>query len=107
MPIDMPSYLETRRRFLANRAIFPVDELAKYAGQWVAWSPDGSRVAASAADPALLDQLLRAGGEDPLQCVIEGIPDDDAPSVEADGTGHSNTPGKRLLTVNSTSSLSP
>lgn len=86
MPIDMPSYLETRRKFLANRAAFPVEELAKYAGLWVAWSPDGSRVAANAADPELLDDLLRAVGEDPAQCVIEGIPGDDASREEADGS---------------------
>ena len=86
MPIDIPSYLETRRRFLANRAIFPVAELAKYTGQWVAWSPDGSRIAASAKNPDLLDSLLRAKGEDPSQCVIEGIPADDAAICEADGS---------------------
>ena len=56
------------------------------AGQWVAWSPDGSFVAASAADPALLDSLLQAAGEDPLQCVIEGIPGDDALPMEVDGS---------------------
>lgn len=86
MPIDMPSYLETRRRFLANRAGFPVEKLEQYAGQWVAWSPDGSRVAASAADPALLDAILLAAGEDPAQCVIEGIPGDAAVATEADGS---------------------
>lgn len=86
MPLDMPSYLETRRKFLANRAVFPVDELAKYAGRWVAWSPDGTRVAASAADPELLDDLLHACGEDPGLCVIEGIPGDDAACEDADGS---------------------
>ena len=86
MPIDMQSYLETRRKFLANRAAFPVEELARFAGQWVAWSPDGSRVAASAADPELLDGLLRTRGEDPTLCVIDGIPGDDALYGEADGS---------------------
>ncbi len=86
MPIDMPSYLETRRKFLANRSAFPPDELAKYVGQWVAWSPDGSRVAASAADPAMLDGLLQAAGEDPSRCVIEGIPGDGVAGMEADGS---------------------
>jgi hypothetical protein len=86
MSIDLPSYLETRRKFLANRATFPVEELEKYAGQWVAWSPDGSRVAASAAQPGQLDQLLQAVGEDPAACVIEGIPGDDALIGELDGS---------------------
>ena len=86
MSIDVPTYLETRRKFLANRAAFPVEEIAKYAGLWVAWSPDGSRVAASAADPALLDNLLRDRGEDPAKCVIEGIPSDEALVGQADGS---------------------
>src|SRR2546421_1612802 len=30
MPIDMPSYLENRRKFLANRQKFSLDELAKH-----------------------------------------------------------------------------
>ncbi len=76
MPPDMPKYLENRRRFLANRARVPAEDLPKHAGRWVAWSPDGSRVAASSTDPAQLDDLLRAAGEDPAICVIEGIPDD-------------------------------
>ncbi len=74
MVLDMPAYLQRRRQFLANRAGFPVEELAKYAGQWVAWSPDGSRIAASAAGPELLDPILEAKGEDPALCVVEGIP---------------------------------
>ncbi len=86
MPLDMPAYLEMRRKFLANRATFPVEELAKYEGLWVAWSPDGSRVAASAADPELLDGLLQNAGEDPAQCVIEGIPGDEPLFGEADGS---------------------
>jgi hypothetical protein len=86
MSIDMSQYLEARRKFLANRAAFPVNELAKYAGQWVAWSPDGSRVAASAPDPDLLDSLLHGCGEDPAQCIIEGIPGDDSLEHEIDGS---------------------
>jgi len=85
MSFDMPAYLAMRRKFLANRAVFPVNELAKHMGKWVAFSPDGSRIAASAEDPDLLDDLLRAAGEDPAQCVIEGIPDD-APPNAADGS---------------------
>ena len=87
MRLDMPSYLEQRRRFLANRAVFPAEELAKYAGEWVAWSPDGSRVAVSAASPEMLDSLLRACGEDPACCVVEGIPGGASLFGEADGDG--------------------
>jgi hypothetical protein len=86
MSFDMPAYLEARRRFLANRAAFPIAELAKYAGQWVAWSPDGTRIAAGASSPELLDGLLEAIGEDPALCVVEGIPDDDAVLGEVDGS---------------------
>jgi hypothetical protein len=86
MVLDMPAYLEMRRKFLANRAAFPVEELAKYAGRWVAWSPDGSHIAASAASPEHLDRILEANGEDPALCVVEGIPDDDPLLGEADGS---------------------
>jgi hypothetical protein len=86
MSLDMSAYLEMRRKFLANRAVFPVEELAKHAGRWVAWSPDGTRIAASAASPELLDGILEASGEDPALCVVEGIPDDDALLGEADGS---------------------
>jgi hypothetical protein len=77
MPFDMPAYLERLRTFLPNRANFPVEELEKYAGLWVAFSPDGTRVVASAYDPADLESLVRAAGLDPMHCVIEGIPGDD------------------------------
>jgi hypothetical protein len=85
MALDMLAYLEARRTFLANRAKFPAEDLAKYAGQWVAWSPDGTRIAASAPSPELLDGILQANGEDPALCVVEGIPDDDAMVGEVDG----------------------
>lgn len=59
---------------LKNRPAFPRDELAKYRGEWVAWSPDGSRVVAAARDPDALDELVRAAGEDPEECPVEGVP---------------------------------
>jgi hypothetical protein len=86
MSLDMPVYLALRRKFLANRAAFPVEELAKYAGQWVAWSPDGTRIAASAPSPELLDAILEANGDAPVLCVVEGIPDADGLIGEADGS---------------------
>ena len=75
---DLTSYIEKRREYLANRTIFPLEELAKYAGQWIAWSPDGARIVAYATDPNSLDDLIRAGGEDPEECLVEGIPAEDS-----------------------------
>jgi hypothetical protein len=86
MPIDMPAYMALRRKFLANRAVFPTSELAKHAGRWIAWSPDGSRIAASAIDPELLDEMLRKIGENPAECIIECMPDDGEFCDQADGS---------------------
>jgi hypothetical protein len=69
---------EQRKKFLANRARWPMHELARYSGDWIAWSPDGSRTVAHAADPASLDELVRKAGEDPERCIVEGIPEKDA-----------------------------
>jgi hypothetical protein len=77
MPFDMQLYLENRRRFLENRAKFPLDELAPYVGRWVAWKPDGTRIVASATNPEDLEDLVRAAGEDPTQCILEEIPEQD------------------------------
>ena len=68
--MDMQAYLK-------NRVAFPLEELAKHRGEWVAWSPDGSRLVAFSRDPEALDDLVRAAGEDPEDCPIEGIPDTD------------------------------
>jgi hypothetical protein len=65
------------RKYLKNRIAFPLAELAKHRGEWVAWSPDGARVVASSRDPDALDDLIRAAGENPEDCPIEGIPDTD------------------------------
>jgi hypothetical protein len=68
--MDMQTYLK-------NRVAFPLGELAKHRGEWVAWSPDGTRLVATSRDPEALDDLVRAAGEDPENCVVEGIPDAD------------------------------
>lgn len=46
----------------------------------------GSRIAASALSPELLDGIPEANGEDPALCVVEGIPGGDALLGEADGS---------------------
>ena len=59
------------RRLRENRALFLPDELARYCGQWVAFSMDGRRIVASAATLGELDALLVAQGEDPEQVALE------------------------------------
>ena len=59
MQPELDSYLDRRREQITNRTKFPVEELASYAGQWIAWSADGSRIVAQTTDPECLD-LYRA-----------------------------------------------
>ena len=65
------------QEFRKNRAAFPRAELAKHRGEWVAWSPDGTRLVATSRDPEAIDDLIRAAGQDPENCPITGIPDSD------------------------------
>lgn len=61
--------------YLKNRRAFPLEELEKYAGQWVAWALDGSHiVAASDQSEEALIALLRDMGKAPLQFVFDYIP---------------------------------
>jgi hypothetical protein len=70
MAVDMQEYLN-------NRATFPLAELSKHRGEWIAWSPDGRRIVAGSPDLEALDDLVRAAGEDSEECSVEGIPDTD------------------------------
>lgn len=56
-----------------NRAKFPLEELKRYEGQWVAFSPDGSRIVASCEDFAQLDERVVAAGEDPKEVWFEHV----------------------------------
>ena len=60
-----------------NRARFPLAELAKYQGQWVAFSLDGARIIASSEDLGTLDKLIVERGENPEQVALERIDLDD------------------------------
>jgi hypothetical protein len=60
-----------------NRAKFPLRELAKYQGQWVAFSLDGTRIIASCEDLGTLDKLIIERGENPEQVTLERIDLDD------------------------------
>jgi hypothetical protein len=48
--------------FEANRSRFPPEDLLPYAGQYILWNSDGTRVVASAPDRASLYEQLRAAG---------------------------------------------
>jgi hypothetical protein len=78
MAVDVMSELECHRKFLERRAALPAEALANYAGRWIAWSPDGARIVADSDAPEDLDDRIRAAGEDPERCVVEGIPATDA-----------------------------
>jgi hypothetical protein len=68
MPFDAATYIK-------NRQAFPLEELEKYAGQWVAWASDGTHiVAGSGESEEALIGLLKAAGKDPLQFVFDYIP---------------------------------
>ncbi len=73
------------RQFRENRSAFPAAELAKYHGQWIAFSLDGRQIIASAPDFVELDSVLVARGEDPESVALEFI-DTDASFVTAPET---------------------
>lgn len=69
-PPDLSTYHQNRRQF-------PPQELAKYAGQYVAFSPDGSRILASGNTMEEVEQKLIAAGIHPSQVVGSYVPPPD------------------------------
>ncbi|MGH7169167.1 MAG: DUF5678 domain-containing protein [Gemmataceae bacterium] len=61
-PPDLSHYEE-------NRSKFPLEELAKYGGKHVAFSPDGTRIIASGDSIDEVEEILIAAGIDPSQVV--------------------------------------
>jgi hypothetical protein len=62
-------------RFLENQRRFPVEELLRFQGQHIAWSWDGSKILAAAADRRMLDKKLSDSGIDPLQVIHDFVED--------------------------------
>ena len=56
-----------------NRRDFPLQELQKYAGQWVAFSADGTRIVASHPTMLGLCDLLDKEGIDSMSVVLSEI----------------------------------
>ncbi len=64
-------------QYQANRNRIPEEELHRYAGQWVAFSPDGASIVESGPDLAALDRRLTKAGKDLSDVVVGYIPDED------------------------------
>jgi hypothetical protein len=63
--------------FQKNRQQFPPEELAKYAGKYVAWSPDGTHILACDEDELRLANAIRAAGHNSAEVLIAFVPADD------------------------------
>jgi hypothetical protein len=63
----------TNTTYRENRAKFPLEELRKRHGQWVAFSPDGLRIVASAATIAELADRVGTAHEALRDMVLEYI----------------------------------
>ena len=66
-------YAAQMRLFIKNRQEFPLDELSKFAGKSIAFSPDGTAIVASADEIDELIERVRAAGYDPSHCVISYV----------------------------------
>jgi len=64
-------------QFVKNHNAFPPDELDRYIGQHVAWSPDGTRILANDPDPLKVLAAVKALGFDPADTPIEDISTED------------------------------
>jgi hypothetical protein len=60
-----------------NRADFPIEELEKCIGLWVAFSEDGTRIVDSCKSLSELQTRLRIAGRDPHDLVFSRIPSAD------------------------------
>jgi hypothetical protein len=63
--------------YAENRNKFPLDQLDKYAGMYVAWSPDGTRIITCGKDRVALWKALEDADIDFSQVVGEFIPPHD------------------------------
>ena len=62
-------------RYNRNRNQFPADELEHFAGQYVAFNAEGTRILGHGADHIAVETMLRSLGIDPSMVVFERIPE--------------------------------
>ena len=60
-------------QYTVNRNNFPLAELQKYAGQWVAFSRDGTKILASHPDPIGVTKLIDDAGIPRTAVIFEPI----------------------------------
>ena len=65
------------QRFQKNRQEFPPEVLVRYAGQCVAWDPDGTRILASDEDELQLANAILATGDNSAEVLIAFVPAED------------------------------
>jgi hypothetical protein len=72
-------------QFIKNRSAVPLEELEKYVGKYVAWSPDGTKILAADEAPIHLHATIKALGYDPGEIVISSVPPSDLVILGAGG----------------------
>jgi hypothetical protein len=65
------------RLFQKNRQLFPPEELAKFAGKYVAWSTDGTRILVCDEDELRLARTIQGAGYDTGEVLIAYVPAED------------------------------
>ncbi len=77
-PKTGPDFGEKMRAFREGRAQFPRADLANHVGEWVAFSADGRRLLAAAADLLDLERHLVRVGIDAREVVFEQVVAEDS-----------------------------
>ena len=67
---SLKTVLADVRSYSENRSQVPAEDLARYAGQYVAWSHDGRQILANGADPDSVEKQLAEAGLDPAAVVL-------------------------------------
>src|SRR5947208_559886 len=74
-PVLFKDFVMAPATVTRNRAAFPVDELEKYAGKWVAFDADCTKILAAHENVEELVKLVEQAGLDPQQVRFEGVPE--------------------------------